>query len=401
MNKQKEIIVMLKCASIFTYEVDDPEAALEQIKAQLDEKLSLLEHSAGIIMCHPEFIASGVAMHICEQLPFEMAGGTTSAQAANSEFAELILTIFVMTSDDVWFKAGMTGCLEETIDGPVKTAFEGAIMGASAPPGLALLFLPLIPKYSGDSYVTAVQKVIPNVPLFGPITVDDTLTYESTRTIYNGENHKTAMSFVLCYGNIKPRFIIGTFPDDKVMPYKKGEVTKSRGPLVYEINNISAYKYFESIGFVDKDGFAQSFNLVPFMVKQKKRADYDGIPVIRGIATFNEDGAAFFRGDVDEGSTFTIAVSEAEDALSETRKKLEQINTLPDVNGALIFSCLGRRIMIMHINPVLELEIAKDTVNPEIPFTMGYAGGEISPTSVTNGIPTNVFHNFSLIILVV
>ena len=392
---------MLKCANLFTNEVDDPEAAFEEIKAQLNEKISLLKHSTGIVMCHPEFNASGVAQYICENLPFDVAGCTTSAQAASGKFDELILTIFVMTSDDVWFKTGMTECLEENIDGPVKTAFEGAITDASAPPALALIFLPLIIKYSGDPYVTALQKVLPNVPLFGPVAVDDTLTYDTVRTIHNGKNHKTAMSFILCYGNINPRFIIGTFPDDKITSYKKGEVTKSCGPLVFEINHVSAHKYFESIGFVDKDGFAQGFNLVPFVVDQKKRPDYNGIPVIRGLAAFNEDGAAIFRGDIAEGSTFTIAVSEAEDVLSETRKTIEEINKLSDVNGALVFSCLGRRIMIMHLNPNLELENVTNTVKPEIPFTMGYAGGEICPTSVKDGIPTNIFHNFSLVILIV
>ena len=392
---------MLKCASLFTYEIDDPEAAFEGIKAQLDEKLPLLAHSVGIAMCHPEFIASGAAKRICEKLPFDVVGGTTSAQAANGESGELILTLFVMTSDDAWFKTGMTGCLEESVGGPVKTALQEATAGDSSPPALAIAFLPLISRHSGDSYVAAVQDAVPKVPIFGSIAIDDTLTCEAARTIHNGESSKTAMSFVLCYGSIAPRFIIGTFPADKIMPYKKGEVTKSSGPVVSEINNINAYTYFESIGFVDKDGFAQSFNLVPFLVKQKKREDYDGIPVIRGIAAFNEDGAAIFRGDVGEGSTFTIAVSAPEDVLSETRQKLGHLKSLPDVNGALVFSCLGRRIMIMHLDSLLEMEIAKAAVSPGIPFTAGYAGGEVSPTSIRDGSPVNVFHNFSLVILVV
>ena len=115
---------MLKCASAYTYEIDDPEAAFKEIKAQLDEKITLLEHTVGIIMCHPEFVGSGVLKHISEQLPFDSAGATTSSQAVNGEAGELILTIFVMTSDDVWFRTGVTGDLSEHIDAPVKAAFE-------------------------------------------------------------------------------------------------------------------------------------------------------------------------------------------------------------------------------------------------------------------------------------
>jgi len=125
------------------------------------------------------------------------------------------------------------------------------------------------------------------------------------------------------------------------------------------------------------------------------------MPVIRGIASFTEDGAAIFRGDVDEGSTFTLLISEADNVLLATRQKIEQLNDLSEVNGALLFSCIGRRMMTMRNNPLMELETVGNTIRDGIPFSMGYASGEISPTLVRNGIPTNRFHNYSLVILVV
>ena len=36
---------MLKCAGIYTFEVDSPVIALSEIKEQLDKKITLLEHS--------------------------------------------------------------------------------------------------------------------------------------------------------------------------------------------------------------------------------------------------------------------------------------------------------------------------------------------------------------------
>jgi len=184
------------------------------------------------------------------------------------------------------------------------------------------------------------------------------------------------------------------------MPHK-GEITKSSGPFVQEINNINALKYFESIGFISNGALAENFLFVPFVVDQKKRKDYDGIPVVRGHASFTEDGTAIFRGNVDEGSTFTLLTVGSDDVLSITQQKIEQVNRLPDVNGMLAFPCIVRRMITMQHNPLAELEVAKDTINPDIPFMMGYAGGEICPTSVKNGIPTNQFHNYSLAILVV
>jgi len=207
------------------------------------------------------------------------------------------------------------------------------------------------------------------------------------------------MPFVLCYGNINPRFLIGILPEDKVMPYK-GEVTKSNGSFVAEINNINAYKYFEDIGLAKDGAFAHSSLFVPFVIDQKKREDYDGIPVIRGHAAFTEDGTAIFRGNVDEGSTFTMLATESNGVLSATRQKIGQINELNDVNGALIFPCIVRQMMTIGAGSLAELEIIKDIINPDIPFMAGYSGGEVCPTSVKNNVPINRFHNFTLIILI-
>ena len=391
---------MLKCASVSTYEIDDPEAALAEILTQLEKKLTLLENSVGIVMCHPEFISSGVLKHLGEHLPFDLAGVTTSSQAVNDEVGELILTIFVMTSDDTWFRTGVTDCVDDDIDEPAKRAYDKAAAGLSEMPKLALIFPPLFLKYAGEAYINAWKDLIPNVPIFGTIAVDDTLTFEGSETIFKGESYKTSMPFVLCYGNIKPRFLVGTLPEDKVMPYK-GEITKSSGSFVQEINNINAYKYFDSIGFVRNGALAENFLFVPFVIDQKKRKDYDGIPVVRGHASFTDDGTAIFRGNVDEGSTFTLLTVDSDDVLSTTRQKVRELNEATEINGVLLFTCIVRRMMTQRLKPLIELETVRDTIKPGIPFMIGYSGGEICPTSVNNCIPTNRFHNYSLIILIV
>jgi len=262
------------------------------------------------------------------------------------------------------------------------------------------VFPPLIFKYSGDSVVDILQKCLPAVPIFGGIAVDDSTTYDWSETVFNGKNYKTAMPYVLCYGNISPRFIVGTFPEDSAMPYK-GEVTRSCGSLIYEINNMNAYQYFESIGFIEQGVLADNFKLVPFAIDQKKRADYDGVPVVRGIGYFLEDGTALFRGDVDEGSVFSMLSSGADSVLSATRERIEEINELTGVNGVLMFPCVGRHIMTTGNTPLIELETVMETMRPGIPFMVSYAGGEICPTLVKDGIPSNRYHNYSLVILVV
>ena len=389
---------MLKCASAYTVEVDDPEIALSEIKGQLDKKITLLEHSVGIIMCHPEFVVSGVLEYICENLPFDLAGITTSSQAVNDEAGELILTIFLMTSDDVRFKTGVTESGSEDADEAVKNAYARVAAGMSETPKLALIFppFPMYGHHSGDAYVRAWEKSIPDTPFFGTCAIDDTTSFEECETIYNGISYRDAMPFVLCYGNINPRFMVATFSQRSAI-ISKAEITKAAGNVVYEINHMNARQYFKDLELIESVNF-----FTPFMIDLLKREDYDGVSVIRGYISFTEDGAVVFSGDVDEGSTFAMLTYDPDDILPSTCQKLEEINKLPEVNGALLFPCIVRRAVLLGSGkPLSELQNARGTINPYIPFMMGYAGGEICPTSVKDGVPTNRFHNYSLVVLVV
>ena len=394
---------MLKCASVYTYEIDDQFTALNEIKSQLDDKLQLLENSLGIVMCHPEFISSGTLRFLCENLPFDMVGVTTASQAVNGETGEMILTVFVMTSDDVRFKTGVAVNLDKGIDESVKNAYEHMAADESETPKLALVFPQIIQSYAGDDYIKALQKYIPDTPMFGTLAMDDTPTFEDSETIYKGENSKTSMPFVFCCGNIDPKFIIGTIPEEKVMHYT-GEITKSTGPLVHEINGLNTYKYFESIGFETGGSSKVNYLFLPFSIDQKKRPDYDGVPVIRVLSAFMDDGSAVFHGNVDEGSTFTLLKCEAEDVLSTAQDGVTQINDMSGVNGVLLFSCIVRRIVTMSASGAEaneEFRTVSNTLRSDIPFMMGCAGGEICPTLSKDNKLTNRYHNYSLVILVI
>jgi hypothetical protein len=243
--------------------------------------------------------------------------------------------------------------------------------------------------------VRAWKKIVPGTPFFGTIAVDDMMDFRETQTIYNGVNKKDAMPFVLCYGNITPRFFIATLPENSAVSLR-AVVTKSKDNLVYEVNDTNAKRFFADAGVPD------NMLIIPFMIDLLKQDDYDGVPVIRGSISFTEDGAAIFNGDVDEGSGFSLLKFTSDDILTSSLHGFKGINAVPAANGALLFSCIARRVMFLGAGkPLAELQTARDTIHPDIPFMMGYSGGEICPTSVKNDVPTNRFHTYSLVILVI
>jgi hypothetical protein len=173
-------------------------------------------------------------------------------------------------------------------------------------------------------------------------------------------------------------------------------VTKSNGNLVHEINHTSAHDFFAGANIPD------GIFIIPFLIDLLGHDDYDGIPVVRARAGFTADGAAIFSGDIDEGATFSLLRFSHGDIESSTLHEIRQLNQLPDVNGALLFPCIVRRMVLLSANKAsAELSHVKETIDPAIPFMLGYSGGEICPTSIRDGVPTNRFHNYSLIILVV
>lgn len=389
---------MLQCATVYTYEIDDPELALREITSQLHEKLPFQKNTVGIVMCHPEYCIAGTAQYVCERLPFDVVGVTTSSQAVNGAEGDMILTLFVMTADDIIFRAGLTESLEDEVEGPTREAYGRASAGMTETPRLALLFPPLILQYAGDVYPAIFSEILPDTPSFGTIAIDDTVFFDTSETIFNGINSKTRMGFVLCYGNIHPRFLVGALPENNVLPYQ-GEVTKANGPYVSEINNKSAYQYFDELGLTGANLSNGSLYFVPFLIDLRKRQDYDGIPVMRTLAKFEEDGTAIFRGNVDENSIFTLSKCTEEDVVSGARESAEKVNALGNVRGVLSFSCCIRR-MVVGSDYLREMQGVSNTLRPDIPFMFGYAGGEICPTSVRNGKPANRFHNYTLITLI-
>ncbi|MCL2500559.1 MAG: FIST C-terminal domain-containing protein [Defluviitaleaceae bacterium] len=389
---------MLKCAGVYTCEVDDAEAALSEINTRLNDAIVLMENTVGVIMCHPEFVQSGVLRYICDRLPFDIAGATTSSQAVNGIAEDMVLTVFVMTADDVTFRTGITETLTEDIFEPTRKAYE-AVEIPSSTPRLALIFAPLLSHHAGDDYVDAWERVIPGVPVFGMMCTDDTVDFSESAVIYNGQTKKDAMPYILCYGNIRPRFSIGIFSDKNAMPYE-GTFTKTDGINVYKINHTNAYEYFEELGLA-KDGLPNNiFYFVPFMVNQIDRKDYDGIPVLRELGLFAPDGTAIFRGNIDEGSTFKLLQGTYDDVMEIAERKFGEAAIQPDINGILIFSCVVRRMLVIQNDSLNELSMAREKMG-DIPFMMGYAGGEICPTSVYNDAATNRFHAYSLITLII
>ena len=394
---------MIKSASAFTLEIDDIDRACRELKTQIDAKLVLMRNSLGIVQCAPDFIESGIMEKLFLELGIPLAGGTTVTSATNDMIGIVMFSLLVLTSDDVEFTVshtqGFAGDCKEAIRHSLALAMGKPRKLADAPLRLVLVFPPVIDAVAGDCYVEAVEEACGTVPIFGSLTVDDSLDkFDRSASLINGAALQGEMAYVLFYGNVTPRFLMATTPYQSELADTSAVITRANGNIAYEINNMRAIDYFESIGFA-KNGIMNSGAIyVPMLLTLP--GETDNIPFVRGVVqTGSEgpDGSVAFKGKMFEGARMTFGSNFGIDVLAASTEAINKIAQYKDINAVLIFSCMIRQLVIGS-DSMRELTRVKDILKNDVPFIAAYAGGEISPTSVDgNHVAHNRFHNYTFI----
>jgi len=156
----------------YTTELDDEKLAIEQIRSQLKFDEGLMKNTIGIVACHYEFILSGVFKAVCQTLPFSVVGNISSAQSASGKSGTLLMSLTVMTSDDVEFDKVITPSLMTEPGQAIAESYKSGCREEK--PELILAFAPFIISNCGDEYVNVISEVSGGVPCFGTLSVDDT-----------------------------------------------------------------------------------------------------------------------------------------------------------------------------------------------------------------------------------
>ncbi|MDR0958431.1 MAG: FIST C-terminal domain-containing protein [Clostridiales bacterium] len=392
---------MVRSINLCTYEIDIPELAVEEIRSQLSG-FQLGTNTAGIVMCDPEFLQSGVYAAICKELPFPIAGTTTMNQAVNmrdtTEVGILMLTILVLTSDDVSFSVGLSEKISPTTDSDVTSSLKKPYAEAAAvlngKPELIFIFAPLFDEVAGDLFVDAFGEVAPNVPVFGSLAVSDRIEFDNCQTLFCGQSYFDKIAFIIVSGNVSPKFLFTVVKSDNKLPHS-GKITKSKGHVIMEINGMNAAEYFTNIGIVRDGKLDAGMQFVAFVTEMESRPDNDGVPIVRALVYIDENGYGVCRGNMEANTIFTVTNPLKEDVLESTSALMDRI-LKEQYNTAIIFSCIIRRI-VLGTDFLAEAELIAEKLKNTDNIFFSYSGGEICPSSLKNGNVTNRFHNYSAV----
>ncbi|MDR1039097.1 MAG: FIST C-terminal domain-containing protein [Deltaproteobacteria bacterium] len=389
---------MIKTMTAFTDEVDDVEFAAEEILGQL-ELDGLLKSSLGIVACSRDFMETDVFSGLCAKLPFPVTGCTSNACGVKGSGGYMApLSILVMTSDDVRFRLAYTDDINEGYPDQIRAAWQKASEGEDAAPALVLTYLPLLSPVSGGALLDELSATAKGAPIFGTMAVTEEPGYVSSRIIQDGEFQKDRMAVVLIYGDVHPRFYLGTISEEKFLK-SKGIISDVRdGSILVTVSEKPTRDFLLDLGLsADADGLI----LLPWLYPLAVDFNDGSTPILRAMLRTLPDGSMVLAGDVPEGATLSVSTIDAEEVGRVAQRTLETLAAVEDRSAVLIHSCAARYLVAEESDSGLELGIVRDCLDDTGGYLISFSAGEICPVPTKSGSLENRFHNFTIIACVI
>jgi small ligand-binding sensory domain FIST len=418
---------MIKTIAVATEEIDDIEVAVSSLKAQID-KTELLKNTVGIVAFHREFELSGVIENTLRAFDFPIIGITTVLNGIkgnkndnnDTEFFqnELLLSLMVMTSDDVYFDVSVTEEIpceleEEHVCGATKNACEKVL---SKPymefknQDIKTLFV-FTPNYMvghGGHIVETLSEMLPGLPVFGAAAVDDSVSFKDDSFVVSNvggyNKYYNSIGFIRIYGNVNPKFYSVSISEKKILG-KQAVITSANDRSILSLNEKPVIEFLNSLGLADFLTQSGAISELSLMIKED-----DTMPVYsRTMLCFDEEKGSMECGAfVKEGSLLNIGLFERADMLSVAEKAIKTAVKESASDGLsagagsgensnagvmFVFSC-ATRYVVFGADNYSELELL-NKYSGNLPYLMAYAGGELCPVLRKTGENVNRFNNQS------
>lgn len=378
---------MIKMYTARTSEIDEINEAIKEIKSQIDFT-TLKKNSAGLIFCHIDFIDSGLVAALCEELPFNIIGMTSMAGADEHGYSLFDLTLTVLTSEEVIFEVGMTNSINpDNYEAEIDKLYHSIRSKVENDPAMIFTFMPYIRDVAGYQVVAAMDRSCNGIPMWGSITNNIDFNYETVQTICNGKCLPGGVAMMFVNGPIEPKFIISSIPERNIAN-NRAIITKSKGAILYEVNDMPILEYLAKIGLVITK---ENITTTPMMVYYGDSKE----PVALGFYTLYEDGSVLAGGEMPVGTSFAVGSIDAEGILESAENGIKQILNYKNRQATLLLPCVTRYIMLAP-DQECELRLIREKLATSgSPYMMGYSGGEICPMFGPDGKLHNRFHNYT------
>jgi hypothetical protein len=389
---------MLRVLTTYTYEMEVPEKAVQEILAQIDIKNNLLKNSVALLFCHAKFIEMGIMEAVSKSLPFDVVGCTSlffavSGQTGDSVATDgMMLTVTVLTSDDVEFAVSVSEPMTEANgEEHIQTLYRNTVASLGARPELVFAFPPTQLNLTIDVMSAALDRACGGVPIFGTVALDMVTHIRNPLTIHRGVAYSDRMALLLFKGPVKPRFFSIRFPKKSILT-QDAIITGAEGSRIHTINNKPAISFLKELGLM-QDSTESFVSAIPLIVEDDEGQN----PRVVVVQNITSDGTLICSRQVPAGKLLKIGASTADMVLTGAKTLFQSIAEGGDRAGLLVFSCFLRSVTLGG-GAIAEAQLLQQALGSNSgPWLYLNSGGELCPTYADSGEIVNQALQYALI----
>jgi hypothetical protein len=213
------------------------------------------------------------------------------------------------------------------------------------------------------------------------------MSYEHCRTLWNKTADKRILAMLLVHGPVEPEFIVTSIPEKNIRD-NYAIITESEGCTLKKVNDMRFDEYVESMGLVLRIG--RDTTTIPLMVNYGDGSK----PVALAVYGTDDEGGILCGGEMPRGASLAIGQIDYDGIIETAKMSLEQALLRGKKNGLLMLPCVTRYIMLSPQQDD-EFNLVARMVSGQIPYAMGYSGGEVCPVRDRDGKYHNRHHNYT------
>ena len=387
---------MITILNACTCELDNPEKAVQDIHDQIDIKNGLLKNTVALLFCHIKFIETGIMESICKSLPFDVLGCTSMyfamppTENMPARSGEIMLTVTVLTSNDVEFAAGICDPLApENAEDRIHEMYRKTASALGGAPSLAFAFPPTIFNLTIDIMTSVLDKACGGIPVFGTVALDVGKNIRSPKTIFRGGAYSDRMALLLFKGEVQPRFFFLRFPEKSALA-QDAIITAASGPELISINNKPAASFLEGMGILNQNGFTQA---IPLVIEDSNGANAE-VVVVQNVSS---EGALICGRHVKVGGILNIGAITSDYVFESARALVRDIKNWRNGEGLFIISCFLRSIVLGEGSAAEVKLIQQELGSMAGTYLYLNSGGELCPKYMNSGDTVNQALQYTII----
>lgn len=393
---------MIRSKVVFTEEIDDLEAAVEELAKEAGG-FELQKNSVGIIYMDEDTEYGELYPLLKEKWDIPFVACTALALLTGKEgFNKSGIAMMLMTSDDCRFAVGMTEPLTGADCREKITSLYKQLESELTPDEVKLVLTMggKAPGMVGDDVIDVIDSFGKKVPVYG-LLVSDAFNFSKYRLYCNDMNGQTTQAFILISGDISPKFLRVTSISGKAnFSY---EVTQSKENLVLRLGNGTFVEALEKANMMsEKNNVIADYIMTPFITTLKKPGGRM-VEAMRNLTILNfETGSGSFLGGIPEGSSLGVGYLGSEHVKKTIEEAYDTVCKMIGEDGrkehTILCTSCAARYMSLGKNVVLEAESFAKRF-PENVSVMGmYSYGEFCPVGEGDE-QDNIFHNSTFTVL--